>query len=174
MRYIRQLVWFVAALFGLGWTLAWVSGLRAATPDSIDAIAQRAEARGYRVRGVRWDPVLQQRWVVLESIAHPERPAVAELTGDATPAPASTAAALVATNQTAFLKPSEMAVRSGDRVVLWSAEPNMRMQMGAVAEANAAVGDRIALRVTGAGINGDTGWRAYGVVRGPGSVELEP
>jgi len=174
MRFIRQIAWFVAALFGLGWTLAWVSGLKAATPDSIDVIAQRAESRGYRVRGVRWDPVLQQRWVVLESIAHPERPAFAELTGDGSPAPASTAVTIVTASETAFLKPSEMAVRSGDRVVLWSAEPNMRMQMGAVAEANAVVGDRIALRVTGAGINGDTGWRAFGVVRGPGSVELEP
>jgi hypothetical protein len=174
MKFLRQLVWFVAALFGIGWTLAWVSGLRAATPDSVDAIAQRAESRGYRVRGVRWDPVLQQRWVVLENIAHPERPLFAELTGDGGPAPGATSATLVAANQTLFLKPSDVAVRSGDRVLLWSAEPNMRMQMGAVAEASAAVGDRIPLRVTGAGLNGDAGWRVFGVVRAPGSVELEP
>ncbi len=173
MKFIRQLVWLTAALFVLGWTLAWVSGLRAATPDSIDAIAQRAESRGYRVRGVRWDPVLQQRWVVLENIAHPERPLFAELTGDAAQ-PQTASATLVTANQTAFMRPSDLAVRSGDRVLLWSAEANMRMQMGAVAEASAAVGERIALRVTGAGLNGDSGWRVFGVVRGPGNVELEP
>ncbi len=117
------------------------------------------------MREVRWDPVLQQRWAVLQSVAHPELPFLAELTDSGVDVPAAAAVPV--------FKVTELAVRSGDRVVLWSAEQNVRMQMGAIAEGNAAVGDRISLRVTGAGVNGDSGWRVSGIVRGPGSVEME-
>ncbi len=142
--------------------------------DSLTIVQQRAEARGYRVREVWLDPVLQQRWAVLQSVNHPELPLLAELTELSTVGPALAAGG----NEVAGLKaPAATAtgfqVRSGDRVILWSAEQNVRMQMSAIAEGNAAVGDRIQLRVTGAGVNGETGWRISGIVRGPASVEME-
>ena len=136
----------------------------------IAALTQWAEARGYRVREVRWDPVLKQRWAVLESVAHPERPLLAERTDAAVNARTLSESAAV---RTPTLPVNELAVRSGETVVLWSAEHNVRMQMAAVVEGNASVGDRVQLRVTGAGANGDAGWQVTGIVRGPGSVEME-
>lgn len=133
-------------------------------------VQQRAEMRGYRVREVRWDPVLHQRWAVLESVAHPELPLLSEPAESGADGPAEVTTAV---NGVPVFKVAELAVRPGDRVILWGSEKNMRMQMGAIAEGNGTVGDRIQLRVTGAGVNGDTGWRVSGIVRGPGSVELE-
>lgn len=154
--------------------LAWLfGGLLAASSayaaESLATVRQRAESRGYRVREVRWDPVLQQRWAVLESVANPQLPLLAELTDSGEDLHASAAAVSIAPT----FKVTEPAVRSGERVILWSAEQNVRMQMGAIAEGNAAVGQQIQVRVTGAGVNGDAGWRATGTVRGPGSVEIE-
>jgi hypothetical protein len=134
--------------------------------------AQSAESRGYHLRDYHWDPVLAQNWAVLEDAAHPERPLLAELAPPGMspkPAPATSAAAPVPPP----LKPLPLAVHSGDAVTLWSNEKNLRMQLAAVAEGNAAVGERIQLRVTGAGVYGNTGWRVAGIVRGPGSVEME-
>ena len=138
--------------------------------DSLATVQQRAEARGYRVREVWIDPILQQRWAVLQSADHPELPLLAELTDSGTNVPPAGSAGGTAAPA---LRSTQLVVRSGDRVVLWSADENVRVQMSAVAEAGAAIGDRIQLRVTGAGVNGDTGWRVSGVVRGPGSVEME-
>jgi hypothetical protein len=163
MKRLLQLAGLMAGFFAGSWAV----DMQAAEPLAV--VQQRAETRGYRVREVRWDPVLQQRWAVLQSVAHPELPLLSELTDSGVDVPA--AAGLV--NGAPVFKVTELAVRSGDRVILWSAEQNVRMQMGAIAEGNAAVGDRISLRVTGAGVNGDSGWRVSGIVRGPGSVEME-
>jgi hypothetical protein len=169
MKRVLQIAGLLAGFFAGSWAV----NARAAEPLAV--VQQRAERLGYRVRGVRWDPVLQQRWAVLENVAHPELPLLAELTDGGGNAPAGAAAPAVnAVPVYAVFKPAELAVRSGDRVVLWSTEKNLRMEMGAVAEGNAAVGERVSLRVTGAGVNGDAGWRASGIVRGPGSVEMEP
>jgi hypothetical protein len=162
MKRLLQLAGLMAAFFAGSWAV----DMQAAEP--LATVQQRAESRGYRVREVRWDPVLQQRWAVLQSVAHPELPFLAELTDSGVDVPAVATAVV---NVAPVFKVTELAVRSGDRVVLWSAEQNVRMQMGAVAEGNAAVGDRISLRVTG--VNGDSGWRVSGIVRGPGSVEME-
>lgn len=167
MKRIRQLVCVLAILLGAGWP----GGARAA--DSLPVVEHKAEARGYRIREVRWDPVLQQRWAVLENVAHPERPLVAELTDSGAIVATAAAPAPAPAQASPVFKVKDLAVRSGDRVVLWSVEENVRMQMGAVAEGNAAVGDRIQLRVTGAGFNGDAGWRVSGIVRAAGNVEWE-
>ena len=164
MRRFVQLAGLLAGFFAGSWAV----GVQAAQPLAV--VQQRAETRGYRIREIRWDPVLQQRWAILQNAAHPELPLLAELTDAGADVPASDAP--VGSRAPVF-KVTELAVRSGDRVILWSAEQNVRMQMGAVAEGNAAVGDRIQLRVTGAGVNGDSGWRVSGIVRGPGSVEME-
>ena len=165
MRSLRKFVGLLTCLL----SVSEARVVRAAEPLAM--VQQRAETRGYRVRELRWDPILQQRWAVLQNVAHPELPLIAELT-DAGVSVNGTAAP--GANAAPVFKVTELAVRSGDRVVLWSSERNMRVEMGAVAEGNAAVGDRVSLRVTGAGVNGDSGWRASGIVRGPGSVEMEP
>ena len=170
MTKTRHLVCIFASLFS---TLCQTG--RAADP--LIVVQRRAEAKGYRLREVRWDPVLQQRWAVLESVAHPERPLLSELTDSsgsqvADQRPQTSRPAILAS---VFTPPklSELAVRSGDRVTLWSAEGNVQMEMSAVALGNAAVGDSVQLRVVGAGLNGDAGWRVSGIVRSAGSVEWE-
>jgi len=166
MKRVLQIAGLLAGFFAGSWAV----NVRAAEPLAV--VQQRAEMLGYRVREVRWDPVLHQQWAVLENVAHPELPRLAELTDAGGSGPAARPVATAAVYP--MFKPTELAVRSGDKVVLWSAEKNLRMEMGAVAEGNAAVGERISLRVTGAGVNGDAGWRASGIVRGPDSVEMEP
>ena len=166
----RQLVLLFVGLLSAG-----SDSVRAA--DSLSTVEQKAEARGYRIREVRWDPVLQQRWAVLESVAHPERPLLSELTdyGESQSGGQNRVVSPAPNTVPVFapLKLSELAVRSGDRVVLWSVEENVRMEMSAVALGNASVGGPIQLRVTGAGLNGDAGWRVSGIVRAAGSVEWE-
>ena len=165
-----QLVCIFAAVFSTGCEAAKAA-------DSLAIVRQRAEAKGYRLREVRWDPVLQQRWAVLESVAHPERPLLSELTDYREPRSGGqsreTGSAVTVAPIFTPVKLSELAVRSGDRVTLWSVDENLRMEMSAVALGNAAVGDSIQLRVIGAGLNGDAGWRVSGIVRAAGNVEWE-
>lgn len=143
---------------------------------ALETLRQRAERRGYRLLEVRWDPVLRRRWAILQSLAHPERPPVAELTdlmtqaGVEAPHGGGVPSTVFASSPA---RQTELPVRSGERVTLWSSEDNVRMQMEAVAEGSGGVGDRIQLRVTGAGVNGESGWRVQGTIRGPGSVEME-
>jgi flagella basal body P-ring formation protein FlgA len=67
-------------------------------------------------------------------------------------------------------------VRVGDRVVLWSTEKNIRLQLAAVAEENGAIGDHIRLRIPGAAWdNGPNSQQPVrGVVRSAADVEMEP
>jgi hypothetical protein len=145
-----------------------------------------AQSRGYRLRGYQWDPILGQRWAVLEGAGHPDWPLLAQLAPEFAPAPtlssqvalsAAPAAAPAGVPARALapppLKLAAPTIHSGDSVTAWSDERNVRMQLSAVAEGNAGIGERIQLRVTGAGVNGNTGWRVTGIVRGPGSVEIE-
>jgi len=73
--------------------------------------------------------------------------------------------------------PSAPMVRSGDHVVLWSEQQNLRLQLNAVVEENGGVGDRVRLHLAGRSSEhwgGDPGSRPiFGVVRGPGEVEME-
>lgn len=142
------------------------------------AIQARAQLRGLRVRTVRWDGVLRQNWAVLEDVAHPERPLWAELTDSVEPLldPGSSAAASShseAPKTAPPFVPKPMVMHYGDRVRLWRTERNVRIEMYATAEASAAIGDEVKLRIPGSGTDGDGGWRVVGVVRGPRDVEME-
>lgn len=156
-----QFVWPIAV-----WLAAVMLPL--ALPAGAAERSSLLESRGFRVREYRWDSVLRQRWAILEDSAHPERPYRSELADIPQPAlPIASTSPL----QPAVYIPPVFVVRTGDTVTLWSEERNLRMQLAAVAESNAAVGDRIQLRVKGIGANGD--WHATGLVRGSGEVEME-
>ncbi len=168
MRYLLQLAGVMALLAGSS------CAAQRARDASLDALRARAEDRGYRVREVRWDPVLRQRWAVLESVDHPERPYRAELTEtSAAQVEAESQRAAEALSGSTLTPAAAMVIHAGDQVTVWRSEPNLRMQMAAVADGNAAVGDRVTLRVKGAGVNGEAGFPVTGIVRGPGSVEME-
>jgi hypothetical protein len=158
-----------AGCAGLGLGLA-----QGVNDASLDALRHRAEARGYRVREVRWDAVLRQRWAVLEDVAHPERPYLMELTESSVAQVAEESRrAAEALSRGTIAGVAPMVIHVGDRVTVWRADANVRMQMAAVADGNAAVGERITLRVQGAGVYGQAGFQVTGVVRGVGSVEME-
>lgn len=161
MRYPSQLVRYMAC---------WLVVVAMAAGSAQAAERLYAAARGYRVIDYRWDAVLLQRWAVLQDAVHPERPLLSERVESSS---LDVHVASQAAGAAAVVKNAMPVIRLGDPVTLWSEDGNIRMELGAVSRQNAAVGDRIQLRVTGAGVNGSTGWQATGIVRGPGSVEME-
>lgn len=140
--------------------------------DPSAAQRQTLSAQGWVLREVHWDPILRQAWAVYGDPAHPERPTVALLSGGAEQVVArSTAEA-----HSRAVAAAVPVVRVGDRVVLWSAEKNLRLQLAAVAEENGAIGDHIRLSIPGAAWdNGPNSQQPVrGVVRSASDVEMEP
>jgi flagellar basal body P-ring formation chaperone FlgA len=125
---------------------------------------------GYRITGVRWDPVLKQRWVLAVHCDHPEQPA------RAIPLDKSHAdVALVRKNQeeiTADLVTVPLLVHAGETVQLWRQEDNLRITVAGVSEENAGFGRgvRVHLLRTNAGEGQER--QLFGIVRGPGIVEI--
>jgi Chaperone for flagella basal body P-ring formation len=127
-------------------------------------------SQGLVLRELRWDSVLRRSWAVFANPAHPERPAVVV---PAEPAEAARAEAEFAGRGTEA-RPVPV-VHAGDRVRLWSAERNLRLQLTAVAEEDGAVGELVRVRIAGAAWAVDAAAQTLrGVVRGAADVELEP
>ena len=160
---------------------------------SAKGMVQVSVPQGYRVRAVRWDPVLRRSWAVLESVEHPERPTVAVPVGTVPARLADTVAgsgsglsaggglrgvggegrSLV---EVGLAAPAATVVHAGDQVLLRSEEANIRLQLAAVAEENGGVGDRVRVRLlvgSGGSFEGQETRRVTGIVRGPGEVEME-
>ena len=68
--------------------------------------------------------------------------------------------------------PSPVLVRAGDRVLVWNQEPQLRLEIAAVALEYGRAGQVVHLRRSGLQANQNI--TMTGVVRGPGSVELMP
>src|ERR1700750_70701 len=89
------------------------------TPSSITIGTLSRE--GYRVTGVRRDPLLNQRWATIASCGHPERPSIAMRISDPeiqrTPFNSSDLA-----QQTPVL-----VIHGGDLVKMWGEEQNLRI-----------------------------------------------
>lgn len=188
MRLLGMLGCFVVGLcFG---SVGSAAGPADPTPTLI-LLGAKPEMRGMRVKEIRWDAVLHQNWAVLESPDHPERPLWAAVAGSrgptgsaapisplaSTPASGNLATGIsapsVAAPQQSGAPPAQV-IHYGDAVVLWKNERNIRLQLNAVAEGNAAPGQELTLRIPGAGANGDAAWRVKGIARGPGDVEMQP
>jgi len=143
-------------------------------PDPVEKIRENAARQGYVVQDLRWDPVLKRTWVVLKSATHPERPSVSVLSELAEQASQPSRAAAAAAAESRIARPKQLVVHAGDRVLLWSEENNMRLQVMAIAEDNGGVGDKVHLRIEGTGWGGDQPARqTAGTVRGPAEVEME-
>jgi len=129
-------------------------------------------AQGWVLRGVHWDPILRNAWEVFADPAHPERPTVAVLADG----PRQELARSAAEEHARAVAAAVPVVRIGDRVVLWSTEKNIRLQLAAVAEENGALGAHIRLRIPGAAWdNGSNSQQSVrGVVRSATDVEMEP
>lgn len=188
MRFLGKFVWFIALCgFGTAVSAAQIgvanlgpSGVPyAGASASLVSIQAQAQLRGMRVRTVRWDGVLQQNWAVLENVEHPDRPLWSQLTAPVAPVLEASLSPLSGSLRGHALPvvpspPKPTVIHYGDPVRLWRIERNVRIDMKAIAEASAAIGDEVKLHIPSSGNNGDSGWRVVGVVRGPGEVEMKP
>ena len=142
--------------------------------------------QGYRVRAVRWDPLQQQNWAVVERCEHPELPAVAVLTklpGPFTVSPVEVASQrldLVAgeTASASVIRANSAVsvVKTGDMVRLWKADERAHIELVGTAEENGVVGARVRVRLaTPKEADGQMAPPQFlaGVVRGPADVEIE-
>lgn len=120
--------------------------------------------KGYRVRSMRYDPVLERQWAVVASCGHPERPTFAM------PVDSPVANSVGATSAMPHARVS--AVRAGDLVQAWQQEPNLRIEIAGRAEESGAVGNRVRIRILHSGFESGQPRTVIGIVRGPGNVEI--
>lgn len=131
------------------------------------ALPSISDDKGYRVTGVRWDPVMQQSWATIVSCEHPEWPGISLRTRDADDT--SRKGSVPAREDRSPL------VRAGDVVELWRQEDLLRIEVAAVAEQNGGMGETIRVRLARRpGSYQSTEEQFNGVVRGRGDVEMQP
>lgn len=137
---------------------------------------------GYRVTGVRRDPVLQITWASVGRCGHPEWPEVSVATTARLQAVAVAALAegsgarMPARPQNVAIAQArsiERVVKPGDVVRLWHNETNVRMELTAVCDESGALGDKVRVHVTSRLEDGTVVRYISGLVRGPADVEME-
>jgi hypothetical protein len=168
-------------------TLIVPNNLMAATADAIcfrtPAMALRvttsedgagttmAQTEGYRIATIRRDPLLHQRWAMVASCGHPERPLIAMLLPeqrvDAAPASKS--------NSTEDRRSDPFPiVHAGDLVQLLVSEKNLRMEIVGKAEESGTLGSTVRVRQLNSGFDIGREQTFVGIVRGPGKIEIQP
>jgi hypothetical protein len=170
----KFLCWIVLlGLQGLG-SAAFAATGCAGTPEAaIRSAGTRslplptAEDTGYRVTGVRWDPVLQQSWATIASCGHPEWPEFSlretSLALHGLSAPVRQAHA-----------PAAPVVHAGDIVQLWRQEDFLRIEVAGVAEESGSVGETIRVRLLRRNDSNQTAEEFTGVVCDRSNVEMQP
>lgn len=147
----------------------------AQTPAAAVRLAQgkvvpAAEGKGYRVTGISWDPVLRQNRAAVEDCEHPEWPSRSILIAGSG---AQTQRMPVSAQQPTA--PAAVAVRAGEVVRLWRHEDKLRIETTGVAEQNGSVGATVRIRLLRRnGGEPSPEKEITGIVRGPGSVEMQP
>ncbi len=125
----------------------------------------------FRVESVRRDALLGRSWAVVRSCEHPERPAVVmemlRQAGDE----AAARGRLRAGNVAATVRTETPVLIAGATVQVVRVEQNVRLEMAAVAQRSAGMGERVRLRVVREAGEGEE--FVEGVVRGAGLVEME-
>jgi len=111
---------------------------------------------GYRVTTIQSDPLLGQRWVMIASCDHPERPVIAFQDQD--------------------VNSHEIpVVRIGDIVLLWKQEDLLRIEVAGVAEENGGLSKTIRVRLLHRNTDNQSSQEEFaGIVRGPSDVEMQP
>lgn len=135
-----------------------------------------SEDKGYRVTGVRWDPVLNQKWAMIARCDHPEWPELslrAEEKGAASrPSTARIRQEAVAAGAA---DPAVAVVRAGDVVHLWRQEALLRIEVTGVAEESGSVGKSIRVRLLRRTTDDQSIEEQFsGIVRGRADVEMQP
>lgn len=123
---------------------------------------------GYRVEAIRQDPVLKQRWAIVASCGHPERPSVAvRISEPSTPAVPDYPHEGNRTVEHPF-----PVIHAGDLVQTWKQEENLRIEMAGRAEENGTIGSYVRVRLLHSGFDTAQEQTITGIVRGPGDVEM--
>ena len=128
---------------------------------------------GYRVTAFRWDPLLQQRWAIVATCGHPERPAIAVRIPDR-----SDRVQMLRTERNPAIAHAPETplpdVHAGDPVRVWRKEATFQIEISGIAQENAAIGRRILVRVLSSNFaDGGQTQTLSGVVRGLRDVEIE-
>lgn len=133
-------------------------------------IPANTEGPGYRVTGIRSDPVLGQTWVSIANCEHPDWPEVSFRAEGLDSIPSRRIA-----RARTELFPSVPVVRAGDVVQLWRQEDLLRIEVTGVAEQSGGIGTTIRVRLLRRSMNDGTKEEELtGIVRGPSDVEMLP
>jgi len=135
------------------------------------SVSLASENSGYRVTRLQSDPVLGQKWAMITSCGHPERPAFALPANGASSlrAPQEVERSLAGGAKTAPL------IRAGDIVRLWRQENLLRIEVAGVSEESGSLGKTIRVRLLRRNTDDQsTPEQLFGVVRGPSNVEIQP
>jgi hypothetical protein len=168
----RVFCWVVALSLSGATSTAFATAVCVRTPAAAirpagAAALPASEGKGYRVSGVRWDPVLQQSWATIVSCEHPEWPGVSLRVRETDHA--SHGSGVVVREERSPL------VRAGDIVELWRQEDLLRIEVAGVAEQSGGLGQSIRVRLLRRNGSGQSAEEQFsGIVRGPANVEIQP
>src|SRR5271156_734656 len=107
------------------------------TPVTNSSFSPVLDRHGYRVTGVQLDPVLGQRWAMIDSCEHPEWPAFV--------LPMKGKGPLITTQEhySAEAVRAVPLIRAGDIVRLWKQENFLRIEIVGVSEESGGLGKTI-------------------------------
>jgi hypothetical protein len=144
--------------------------LRVMTSEDV-AGTMMVQTEGYRIATIRRDPLLHQRWAMVASCGHPERPLMAMLL----PEQRADAVSASKSNSTGDQRSNPFPiVHAGDLVQLLAWEKNLRMEIAGKAEESGALGSTVRVRQLNSGFDIGREQTFVGVVRGPGKIEIQP
>jgi hypothetical protein len=136
------------------------------------SLSPSTEGVGYRVTSVESDPISDQRWAMISSCDHPERPAFSLLIEGSDSAAHSLLRESQIVADSAQVTP---VVHVGDTVRLWKQEAVLRIELAAVAEENGSLGKLIRVRLLRRNTDGQSTQIEFaGIVRGRLDVEMQP
>ncbi len=173
---MRVLIALVVAIFGLvGSAFASEPSCYASAAEAVAQVGVRGVV-GYRLEGTRRDLFSGSLWATVRDCGHPERPALLVMASLGSEFAPGLARRVEISAQRAIV------MTAGSRVRLVESDGTVQLEVSAIAQGNAAIGDRIRVRLlpvsSDSGLSAGTSWAANeqfatGIVRSRGVVEME-
>jgi hypothetical protein len=127
---------------------------------------------GYQVTSIQLDTIQNQRWAMISSCEHPERPSLSLKIGTTDsndPDRPSDARTVPSTDRSSPL------IHAGDTVRLWRQEAVLRIELSGIAEENGTIGKSIRVRSLRRSTDDSSTQSEFtGIVRGRSDVEMQP
>ncbi len=135
------------------------------------SLSPTADGSGYQVTSTESDPLSGQRWAMITSCDHPERPAFSLLADGSDSAGHPLLREPQAVTSKAQVTP---VVHAGETVRLWRQEAVLRIELAAVAEENGSLGKLIRVRLLRRNTDDQsTQTECADIVRGRLDVEMQ-